>query len=101
MCNGKQELVEVLMHRSEVDQQETPSLSRSAIPEGTQVPALSQPLVDASDAAVAREHADRNRRDEAEALVKLLAIGSREYAQGKHCSADELKARLVKGVSQH
>lgn len=31
---------------------------------------------------------------EAEALVTLLEVGSREYENGKHCSTEELKDKL-------
>ena len=32
---------------------------------------------------------------EAEALVKLLQIASKEYKEGRHCSGEELKQRLA------
>ena len=38
---------------------------------------------------------------EAEALVKLLQIASKEYKEGKHCSAEELKQRLAKNFKQN
>lgn len=46
-------------------------------------------------------YADRVRRDEAIALVKLVALGFSEYEDGKHISSEPLKDGLLRWVGSH